>query len=135
MFALMAGCTAGDSAPTTILPTSTSSTVVASTTLEPTTSVGVSTTTTTIPPLPTEPAVTAGWALRRRDILVANRDGVHIVRDGVVVARPVTSPVEAAISDGAGAIVLVTPMEDLYPGDWPDLNRGGGFVMWRVFSD
>lgn len=136
MLALTAACTAGDSATTTIPSTSTSSIVAASTTLEPTTSSGVSTTTTTtIPPLPTEPAVTAGWALRRRDLLVANQEGVHIVRDGVVVARPVTSPVEAAISDGAGAIVFVTPLEDLYPGAWPDPDRGGGFVIWKAYSD
>jgi hypothetical protein len=85
--------------------------------------------------LPAVPEVSAGWALRSGDFLVSSGDGVQIVRNGVVAARPVTSPVEAAIADGSGAIVFVTPHEDLYPDQWPDLDRGGGYLLWRAHPD
>lgn len=68
-------------------------------------------------------------------MLVADGHGVAVVRDGVVVSNPVTSPVESAFAEGSGAILFVTPDPELFPRHWPDRARGGGYSVWRLEPD
>lgn len=111
------------------------STTVRSTTVSTTTTTTVPAPATTTVALPDEPRVSAGWSLEAGDLLVANGGGVHVVRGGVTVANPVTSPVESAFADGSGGIVLLTPDADRYPEYWPDPYSGGARIVWRVTPD
>jgi hypothetical protein len=85
--------------------------------------------------LPDEPRVSAGWSLQAGDLLVSNRQGVAVIRDGEIVSQPVTSPVESAFAEGSGAILFVTPDADLFPRHWPARGRGGGYFIWRLEPD
>ena len=50
-------------------------------------------------------------------------------------ATPVISPVETAVVDGSGGILLLLPDARGYPEHWPDPSGAGGQVLWRVTSD
>ncbi|MEX0825867.1 MAG: hypothetical protein WD184_03785 [Acidimicrobiia bacterium] len=129
---LVGACTSGPSATTGPLV---SSTTAGATTYPPAT--------TTVPPatlpppssLPETPLVSEGWSLQPGDFLVSSIHGVRVVREGAVVSRPVSSPVEIAFADESGAIVFVTPHPDLFPDRWPDRQSGGGGTMWRLQPD
>jgi hypothetical protein len=82
--------------------------------------------------LPAVPQPTTGWRLEPGDVLVANADGVHLVRDGELVGTLVTSPTEVAVADGSGAITLQMPDPYLWPDNWPDRYSSGGLTLWRV---
>jgi hypothetical protein len=121
------------SAPAALTTFGTSTTAdIAPTTQDPPTSTAAQATTTPPIALPVVPNVSTGWSVAAGDLLVANGSGVHVVRDGVTVANPVTSPVESAFADGSGGIVILTPDADRYPNYWPDPYSGGGRVVWRV---
>ena len=64
-------------------------------------------------------------------MLVANFDGVHIVRDGTVVAKPVTSPAQAAFADGEGGIILTVAPHSSYQ----DIEASPLDRIWRVAPD
>jgi hypothetical protein len=85
--------------------------------------------------LPDEPRGSAGWSLQAGDRLISNEQGVAVVRDGVVVSRPVMSPVESALAESSGAILFVTPDPALFPAHWPERGVGGGYVVWRLKPD
>jgi hypothetical protein len=115
------------------LTPSTTTAVAATTTLGTTTTTAVAPTTTAA--LPDEPRVSAGWTLQSGDSLVSNAQGVAVIRDGAIVAQPVASPVEAALAEGTGAILFVTPDPELYLAHWPTRWKGGGYVVWRLKPD
>jgi hypothetical protein len=139
LFSLSAtACSSIEDATLTTTALSTTSRSVSTATSAPsTTTAQVETTTTITPPriLPKVPQVFEGWALEAGDLLVSNEDGVHIVRLGVVVATAVTSPVETAVADRRGGMVVLAPDPDVYPAYWPDPFTGGGRVLWRVSPD
>lgn len=126
-----------DATPATGVTSTTLGSVPSTTSPPSTTTTAVqATTTVTVPSvLPLVPQVSTGWVLEKGDALVSNNDGVRIVRDGLVVATPVSSPVETAVADRSGGIVVLAPDPDLYPAYWPDPFSGGGRVLWRVFPD
>ncbi|MBU1865162.1 MAG: hypothetical protein KKE89_02010 [Actinobacteria bacterium] len=143
-------CTTDTSSMTTVPSTSTTSSTTTTTTLPTTTTTTLPTTTTTTLPtttttvapqttttlaLPDEPRVSAGWSLQAGDFLVSNAQGVAVIREGVVVSQPVMSPVEAALAEGTGAILFVTPDPELFPAHWPERGKGGGYVIWRLKPD
>ncbi len=70
------------------------------------------------------PVFTTGWSLQSGDALVANSDGVHIVRDGQVVATPIVSAVDVAVPDLEGGLVFTTPPPET-----------GNQALWRVSPD
>ncbi len=92
---------------------------------------------TTIPPAgtPQMPEPTGGWSLRSGDVLVAGPDGVVVVRDGVVVHRPVISPAHRAFVDAEGAIVFTIPDPGSHPEYWVDPSEKGNDRIWRVHPD
>ncbi len=145
--ALSAGCS-GSATPTTteppttsLAPTTTSTLPTTSATTTSTTAASTTTTTappTTVttgpPPTPPVPEVSAGWELLPGDVVVANEEGVHIVREEVVVGTPVTSPVDTALPDLAGGLVLLAeaPCGQVEcPGDYPLSS----WILWRVAPD
>jgi hypothetical protein len=132
--AVNGACTGGTSSTTPSPPTSTTLSVALTTTLASTTTTTPPETTTTLA-LPEEPRVSGGWSLQQGDYLVSNAQGVVVVRDGVNVAQPVTSPVESALAEGTGAIIFVTPDPELFPRHWPARGQGGGYTIWRVQPD
>jgi len=85
--------------------------------------------------LPDVPEVATGWDLEPGDVLVANGEGVHLVRAGELVGTLVTTPTEVALADGTGGLVLVIPDAELYPEHWPDLFVRGGRTLWRIGPD
>ena len=144
--ALSAGCS-GSATPSTTQPPTTSSTSTTTSTLSTlsttSTSTTSTTTTTTAPPttvtagprpLPPVPEVSAGWELLPGDVVVANEEGVHIVREGAVVGNPVTSPVDTALPDLAGGLILLVPGSCDHTGCRPD-SPDGSWVLWRVSPD
>ena len=80
-------------------------------------------------------AATSGWLLEPGDVVVSSGDGVQVFRNGAVVATPVTTPTEIAISDGRGGLVVLPPEEERWPNFWPDLFGGGGRRLWHVTPD
>ncbi|MBM3696271.1 MAG: hypothetical protein FJW79_10110 [Actinobacteria bacterium] len=112
---------------TSSIPAPTSSTTTTVTTLPPTT------TSTTL--LPEQPQAESGWALEPGDLLVANGNGVHLLRDGQMVGTLVTTPTEVAMADGLGGLIIQMPDPDMYPEAWPDAAGFGGDALWRVSPD
>lgn len=84
---------------------------------------------------PEEPVVSAGWSLESGDFLVSGVEGIQVVRQGAVVFRPVTSPVEAAFSGETGSIFFVAPSPELFPEQWPTPHGGGGVVLWELYPN
>jgi hypothetical protein len=122
----------GSSATSDPAPPSTATSLGTST--SPSTSTSVTTTapqTTSSTLLPAVPEVATAWRLEPGDVLVANGQGVHLVRAGELVGTLVTTPAEVAVSDGSGAIVLQMPDPGLWPDHWPE-RHGGGRILWRV---
>jgi hypothetical protein len=107
------------------LPVTTSTS--ATTTSSPTTTVLPTTTSATF--LPDVPQVIAGWSLERGDVLVANGDGVQLLRDGERVGSLITSPTEVTFADGSGGLVVQMPDPGRYPDYWP---AGGDGSVWRI---
>jgi len=131
---VIGACTGTATSSTTVSAPSTTSTLPV-TTQPATTTTTLTVPTTTTLALPDEPRVSAGWSLQPGDVLVANRDGVSVVRNGEIVSQPVTSPVEAALAEHSGSIVFVTPDPDLFPRHWPERGKGGGYFIWRLQPD
>jgi hypothetical protein len=141
--ALSAGCS-GSATPTTTQAQTTSVALTTTSTVSATSATAASTTTTTTVPLttvttgprpiPSVPEVSAGWELLPGDVLVANEDGVQVVRDGVVAARPVTSPVDTALPDLAGGLIFVVPSVCDNVGSRPD-SPESSWVLWRASAD
>jgi hypothetical protein len=139
--ALAAACS-GSATPATTEPpaTSSASTTTSTPTITATTTTLTSTATppatVTIGPWPHHPVpeVATGWTLLPGDVVVANEEGVHIVRDGVVVGTPVTSPVDTALPDHAGGLVLLAPAPCDQTGCSGD-NPLSSSLLWRVTPD
>ena len=119
--------TTSTAAPATITTTSTAATT--------TTTAATTTTAPTFATLPEAPTVTTAWSIRPGDLLVAGIDGVTVVRDGTVVGRPVTTPVEAAVADPRGNLLITTPDPQAYPTFWPGLYSAGANAVWLVTAD
>ncbi|MEE9298342.1 MAG: hypothetical protein V3V29_04825 [Acidimicrobiia bacterium] len=95
-------------------------TAAASTTSEAVTTTVVPTTTaptTTAAPTTTTEAISAD--LQPGDIVVAGEEGVRIVRDGEVLARPLDQPTQNAIASPDGSIVYHGVEAGAYPDLWP----------------
>ncbi len=90
-------------------------TAAASTTSEAVTTTVVPTT--TAAPTTTTEAISAD--LQPGDIVVAGEEGVRIVRDGEVLARPLDQPTQNAIAAPDGSIVYHGVEPGAYPDLWP----------------
>ena len=69
------------------------------------------------------------------DILAAGEDGVGVVRDGDVVARPIDTPTVRAFVASGSSIVFHGPIAGDYPDRWPPTILLGEPVVRIIHSD